>query len=81
MPFKVVEVWWIDAWVDTDEISIKEALKKKPILTVSVGQLIAENKHGVVMVTDAYPKYPKRGKITNLIPWEMVTDYYSYEDV
>ena len=76
---KIVEVHWQDAWVDTDEISINAALKKKPILTISVGHLIAENEHGIIMVTDTYPKSPKKGRVTNLIPWGMVTDYYEYK--
>ena len=78
---KIVEVWWNDAWVDTNEISVKQALSKKPVLTVSVGQLIAENNEGVVMVVDSYPKSPKKGRVTNMIPWAMIVEYYEYQDI
>ncbi len=78
---KIVEVWWNDAWVDTNEISVKQALSKKPVLTVSVGQLIAENDEGVVMVVDSYPKSPKKGRVTNMIPWAMIVEYYEYQDI
>jgi len=81
MHFKVVEVHWEDAWVDTDEVSVKQALTKKPVLTISVGQLIAENDEGVVMVVDSYPKFSKKGRVTNFIPWGIITDYYTYEDI
>jgi len=80
MPFKVVEVHWIDAWIDFDEITIKQALKKKPEPTITIGQRIAENDDGVVMVCDSYPKRKKKGRVPSLIPWEMITDYYEYED-
>jgi len=78
--FKIVEVHWLDAWVDTDEISVKEALKKKPVETITIGQLIAENDNGVVMVVDSYPKSKKKGRVPNFIPWEMITDYYEFTD-
>ncbi len=78
---KVVEVHWDDAWVDTDEVSVKSAMTKKPVRTISIGQLIAENDEGVVMVVDAYPKSPKKGRVTNMIPWAMIVEYYEYQDI
>jgi len=80
-PFKIVEVHWLDAWVDTEEITIKQALTKKPVLTITIGQLIAETEHGIIMVVDSYPKSPKKGRVTNMVPWGIVTEYYEYEDV
>ena len=78
---KIVEVHWDDAWVSTNSLTVKQALKKQAIKTITVGQLIAENDAGVVMVLDSYPKTPKEGRVVNFVPWEMITDYYSYEDV
>jgi len=78
---KVVEVHWNDAFVDTDEISQKGAQKLKPYKTVSIGQLFAENEHGVVMVVDSYPKAKKKGRVYNLILWENMTEYWEYEDI
>jgi hypothetical protein len=76
---KVVEIHWDDAWVDSGETSIKSATKNKPIQTVTIGFLIAENDNGVTVVADIYPKSPKKGKINNFIPWNVVTEYYEYE--
>ena len=78
---KVVEVHWEDAWVDTDEVSVKSAMTKKPVRTISIGQLIAENDEGVVMVVDSYPKSPKKGRVTNMIPWAMIVEYYEFQDI
>jgi len=81
MPFKVVEVHWLDAWVDTDEISVTQARKKKPVLTITIGQLIAENNDGLVMVVDTYPKSKNKGRVPNFIPWGIIEEYYEFEDV
>jgi hypothetical protein len=77
---RIVEVHWLDAWVSTGDMSTKQALKAKPIATITVGQLLAENNEGIVMVSDTYPKSPKKGKVPNLIPWGMVSEYYEYID-
>ncbi|KKL08771.1 hypothetical protein LCGC14_2572530 [marine sediment metagenome] len=53
---KVCEVLWWDAWIDTKDISIKAAAKLKPILRTTVGFLVAENAHGVVLSTDYFNK-------------------------
>ncbi len=78
---KVVEVHWLDAWVSTNSLTVKQALKKQAIKTITVGQLIAENDDGVVMVLDSYPKTPKEGRVVNFVPWAMITEYYEYEDI
>ena len=78
---KIVEVHWNDAWVSTSSITIKKALEKKPIKTITVGHLIAENDDGIVMVLDIYPNDPKEGRVVNFVPWEMVTAYYEYKDI
>jgi len=77
---KIVEVHWDDAWVSTNSISVKQAGKKKPIRTITVGHLIAENDDGIVMVLDAYPNNPKEGRVVNFVPWGMVAEYYEYHD-
>ena len=77
---KVVEVHWDDAHVTTSDMSIKKAQKQKPVRTITVANLVAENSHGVVLATDIYPDDVKNVKIVNFIPWGIITDYYTYED-
>ena len=56
---KVVEVKWGDAWVDTDDFSLTDAKKLKPIVRSTIGFLITENKEVVVLCTDFYEKEKK----------------------
>lgn len=76
---RVVEVWWGDAHVSTNDISIKKATDSKPIATITVGFLVAENDDGVVVAMDCWPKDPKNVKVHTFIPWGMVTDYYEWK--
>ncbi len=78
---KVVEVWWDDAHVTTSDMSIKKAQRQKPVRTITIGCLVAENAHGVVLATDIYPDDAKNVKIVNFIPWGIITDYFIYEDI
>ena len=78
----MVEIEWLDAHVDTDSTTRKAARKVKPIRTKTLAYLVTENKHGVVLATDTYPKMPKEGGIVNFIPWEMIVGYWELtEDV
>ena len=80
-PFEtVVEVSWLDAHVTTEEMSVKEAQKQKPVLTTTVATLIAENEHGVVLATDTYPEDPQNVKIVNFIPWGVIEEYWEFVD-
>ena len=78
---KVCEVLWWDAWIDTKDISIKAAAKLKPILRTTVGFLVAENTHGVVLSTDYFNKKKVREvSATMVIPWGMMEEYWEYVD-
>jgi len=77
---KVAEVHWDDAHVTTSDMSIKKAQRQKPVRTITVAYLAAENQHGVVLATDIYPDDVKNVKIVNFIPWGIITDYFIYED-
>jgi len=77
---KIVEVHWMDAWIDTQDLSLKKAKKLKPIQRFTVGYLIAENEHGLVLSTDYFPKKKiKEVSAPMVIPWGMI-DYWEYED-
>lgn len=75
---KVVEIVWLDAWIDTGDISTKKAMKLKPVKRSTIGYLVTENKHGIVMVTDRYSK--KQLSTPMVIGWGMIEDYWIYED-
>ncbi len=77
---KTVEVTWLDAHVTTSDMSVKKAQRQKPVRTITVGYLVAENEHGVILAADIYPDDPKNVKIVNFIPWGVIDEYYQYED-
>lgn len=72
------EVVWLDAWVDTDDIKLKQGKKLRPIKRTTIGWLVAENEHGVVLVTDLYGKGEKYGSTPMVIGWNMIVDFYIY---
>lgn len=71
----LVLVTWDDAHVTLEEMTEKQAQKNKPIRTYTCGFLLAENEHGVTIVSDVYEKHRKHGKIANFIGWEMIVSY------
>lgn len=80
MPDKVkVEVIWDDAHVTLDSTTLKKARKIKPMRTRSVGYLMAENEHGLVMASDVYEETPKDGAVVNFIPWGMVVEWWEID--
>ena len=78
---KVVEVKWGDAWVDTDDFSLTDAKKLKPVVRSTIGFLITENKEAVVLCTDFYEKEMKIINTPMIIPRDMILDYWIYEIV
>lgn len=78
---RVVEVVWLDAWVETSTYSVKKAQKCEPVKTFTVGYLVSENEHGIAVGADGYEKDKKAYKTINFIPWGMVEEYYEFEDV
>ena len=78
----IVEVRWWDASIDTCDIDISKAKKSKPVERFTVGYLVAENKHGVVLSTDYFPRKKKVKEVSALlvIPWGMI-DYWEIQDV
>jgi len=76
---KVVEVRWQDAWIDTNDIKIKKAKKLKPVIRSTVGYLVDDSGDRIVLCTDKFEK-GKEVNASMVIPWGMVTDYWTYED-
>ena len=78
---QVVEVRWGDAWVDTDDFTLEEAKKLKPIVRSTIGYLVSENSMAVVLCTDTFEKDKKTINTPMIIPTEMIIDYWVYEVV
>jgi len=78
---KVVEIKWGDAWIDTDDFSVTEAKKLKPVVRSTIGYLVSENSKAVVLCTDIFEKDKKTINTPMIIPTEMIIDYWVYEVV
>jgi hypothetical protein len=65
---KIVEVEWVDAWIDSSDFTMKEAKKLKPIPRKTVGYLIAENDDCIVLSTDYFPKEKNEVSACMVIP-------------
>jgi|TARA_Y100000296_G_C5104722_1_gene221915 hypothetical protein len=76
---KVVEIKWGDAWIDTDDFSVTEAKKLKPVVRSTIGYLVSENSKAVVLCTDVFEKDKKTINTPMIIPTEMIIDYWEYE--
>ncbi len=79
MKLKVVEVRWLDAWIDVDDIKIKKAKKLKPVVRSTIGYLVDDSGDRIVLCTDTFEK-GKEVSAPMVIPWGMVTGYWVYED-
>ncbi len=77
----VIEIEWLDAHSATRNTSVKRAAKNKPVLTRSVGYLIAENEHGITLVSDCWPDEPGQGFNEGFIGWGMISKIWRYEIV
>ena len=75
----LAEVHWIDAHGSQDEISLDEALRDKGTPTISRGVLVAETDYGITLAMDEWPCSPGKFKISGMIPWEMIRDWYVIE--
>ena len=78
----IVEVHWVDAFIDCDDYTIKSAKKLEPIPRRTVGYLIAEKKSCLVLSTDYFPKKKTVKEISAVmvIPIQWVTKW-EYFDV
>ena len=69
----IVVVEWGDAFIETDDFDQKEADETEPVMRSTVGYLIAKNKHGYVLGTDAYAIEKDGFSARMFIPHGMVT--------
>ncbi len=70
----IVKVTWDDAWIDTDDFKLEDALEAKPVRRHTVGYLVCNNQTGIVMCTDMYeePEDDYEGSALMCIPQGMV---------
>ena len=76
---RVVEVKWCDAWIDTDDYSLKKAKKLKPIERWTTGYLVAEKKDCIVLSTDKFEK-GKDISAAMVIPTGWILEFWEYDD-
>lgn len=76
---KVVEVEWLDASTEADETTLEKAKKNKPILTRSIGYLLAENEHCITLISDRWPDDPDKGFVEHIIGHNMITKIWEYK--
>tara|TARA_R100001369_G_scaffold64794_1_gene92035 strand:+ start:610 stop:900 length:291 start_codon:yes stop_codon:yes gene_type:complete len=79
---KVIEVQWEDAWIDTDDVLIADAKKLKPILRSTVGWLVADNEHELILSTDIFHSKKERAYVNAImvVPKGMIVEYWEYEE-
>ena len=75
---RVVEVRWGDAFIETSDISIKKALKLKPVVRSTIGFFVGQNDDGIILCTDFYEKEKKTVNAPMFIPWGMVLEWWEY---
>ena len=75
----LVEVKWDDAWTDFQDVEVSRAKNLKPIPRTTVGWLVAENDHCVVLCTDYYDKDESVINTPIIIPSGMITQLYKYD--
>lgn len=74
----VVEVRWGDAWIGTNDLSLKKAKALKPIIRTTVGHLIDEDDERIVLATDTFEKGNEvSGPM--VIPQGWILDYWIYK--
>lgn len=78
MRHSVVIVSWDDAFIDTDDFSMKEAKKAKGVRRHTVGWLVRETDEGIVLATDYYQKKKDGFNSMMYIPWGWITAYQEY---
>ena len=72
--YKVVCVSWGDAFIETDDFTLEEAIKTQPIYRKTVGFLICKNQYGYVLATDLYEKESYGMSAKMFIPKGMITE-------
>ena len=78
--YKIVEVKWGDAFIDTEDFDMSKAEDTTPVYRKTAGFFIAKNQHGIVLATDIYAKKEDGASAKMFIPWGMINDWWEYNE-
>ena len=78
--YRIAEVYWEDASIDTGDFSRKDARKTKPVKRWTVGYLVEENDETLVLSTDYYEGKKEEFAAMMQIPWSMIIYWYKHPD-
>ena len=70
--YKKVEIHWGDAFLDTDDFDLEDAINTTPVYRKTVGFLVVKNRHGYILATDTFDSDPKLFHAKMFIPKGMV---------
>jgi hypothetical protein len=71
---RVEVIVWDDAHAELGVKSVEDAQKIAPVRTYSVGFVVAENQHGVVLGGDIYKDHPDEIYGPSFIPHGMIVE-------
>lgn len=74
----IVLVKWGDAFIDTDDVTVKKAKKLRPIVRYTVGFLVDDNDDCLVLATDVFEK-GNEISAPMVIPHGWILEYSEYE--
>ena len=77
--FPIAEILWEDAWIETKDFSIKDALTFKPVIRSTVGYLIKETEECVILATDLYEKEKDQANTPMIIPWSAILGFWEFD--
>lgn len=78
--YRLAEVRWVDASIDTEDFDREDARKTKPVIRWTAGYLIEQTDDTLVLGTDFYEGEKEEFAAKMQIPWEMVLDWYLHPD-
>lgn len=78
--YRIAEVYWEDASIDTGDFTRKDARKTKPVNRWTCGYLVEENDDTLVLATDFYEGKKEEFAARMQIPWSMIIYWYIHPD-
>lgn len=78
--YKVVEVRWDDASIETSDFNRRDAEKTKPVDRWTIGYLIEDLDDCVVLATDWYVSAKGKEEFAGkmIIPYGVITEFWTF---